>query len=166
MQVYAIDNQWSIRAAAFALPVFYWGQVLLTYPIGWIADHRPRRNVLLGTSAGALLCMAAMALLARSPALWVVVFLSGGIATATYTLGLAILGQRFDARTLVSANAAFIACYGAGTVLGPPTVGALMDRFGPNALPAALGCVSACIFLCASAARLEWQRSETAPVEP
>jgi MFS family permease len=165
MQVYAIDNKWSVRAAAFALPIFYWGQVLLTYPIGWIADRRPIRNVLLGTSAGAVLCMASLALLARSPALWVVVFLSGGIATATYTLGLAILGQRFDARTLVSANAAFIACYGAGTFLGPPAVGALMDRLGPNALPTALGSVSACIFLCASAARLEWQRRETARAE-
>jgi MFS family permease len=166
MQVYAIDNKWSTRAAAFALPVFYWGQVLLTYPIGWIADRIPRRNVLLGTSAGALVCMAAMAFLAQSPTLWVVVFLSGGIATGTYTLGLAILGQRFDAGTLVSANAAFIASYGVGTILGPPTVGALMDRLGPNALPTALGCVSACIFLCASAARIEWQRRETAPVEP
>ncbi len=166
MQVYAIDNKWSIRAAAFALPVFYWGQVLLTYPIGWIADRRPRRNVLLATSAGALLCMVAMGLLARSPALWVVVFLSGGSATATYTLGLAILGQRFGAGTVVSANAAFIACYGIGTILGPPAVGVMMDRVGPNALPAALACVSACIFLCASAARLEWQRRETAPAEP
>jgi len=166
MQVYAIDNKWSLRAAAFALPVFYWGQILLTYPIGWIADRRPRRSVLLGTSAGALLCMASMALVARSPALWVVVFLAGGIATATYTLGLAILGQRFDAGTLVSANAAFIACYGVGTILGPPMVGMLMDRLGPNALPAALGGVSACIFVCASAARLEWQRRDTTAAGP
>jgi predicted MFS family arabinose efflux permease len=166
MQVYAIDNKWSTRAAAFVLPVFYWGQVLLTYPLGWIADRTPRRNVLLGTSAGALLCMAAMALLAQSQGLWVVTFLTGGIATATYTLGLAILGQRFDPGVLVSANAAFIACYGVGTILGPPTVGALMDRLGSKALPTVLGCVSACIFLCASAARLEWQRRATAPAEP
>jgi MFS family permease len=106
--------------------------------------------------------MAAMAVLARSPGIWVVTFLTGGIATATYTVGLAILGQRFDARTLVSANAAFIGCYGIGTIFGPPAVGALMDRLGPNALPAALGCTSACIFLCASAARLEWHQHETA----
>jgi MFS family permease len=163
MQVYAIDNKWSLRAAAFALPVFYWGQVVLTYPIGWLADRRPRRHVLLATSGGALLCMALMVLLARSPALFVIVFLSGGIATATYTLGLAILGQRFDAGTLVSANAAFIACYGVGTILGPPAVGGLMDRFGPDALPAALGGVSACIFLCAAAARLEWRHRDTIP---
>jgi MFS family permease len=165
MQVYAVHNQWSARAAAFALPVFYWGQVLLTYPLGWIADRTPRRNVLLGTSAAALLCMAALALMAQSPVLWVVTFLTGGFATATYTLGLAILGQRFDPGVLVSANAAFIACYGVGTILGPPTVGALMDRLGPSALPISLGCVSACIFLCASAARIEWQRRETAPAE-
>jgi MFS family permease len=66
----------------------------------------------------------------------------------------------------VSANAAFIAFYGIGTILGPPAVGELMDRFGPNALPTALACVGACIFLCASAARLEWQRREIAPAEP
>jgi MFS family permease len=161
MQVYAIDNRWSLRAAAFALPVFYWGQVLLTFPIGWIADRTPRRKVLLATSAGALLCMVTMALSAQSPALWIVTFLTGGIATATYTLGLAILGQRFDPGVLVSANAAFIACYGVGTIVGPPVVGALMDRLGPNALPAALGCVSACIFLCAFAARLEWRGRES-----
>ncbi len=162
LQVYAIDNQWSIRAAAFALPVFYWGQVLLTYPIGWVADRSPRRNVLLGTSAGALLCMVLMALWGRSPGLWVVLFLCGGIATATYTLGLAILGERFDAGTLVSANAAFIASYGVGTILGPPTVGKLMDLIGPKALPAALGCVSVGIFVCAFAARREWHGRVTA----
>jgi MFS family permease len=162
MQVYTVANQWSIRAAGFALPVFFWGQVSLTYPLGWIADRASRRLVLLCTSAVAIACMAAMAVLARSPGIWVVTFLTGGIATATYTVGLAILGQRFDARTLVSANAAFIGCYGIGTIFGPPAVGALMDRLGPNALPAALGCTSACIFLCASAARLEWHQHETA----
>ncbi len=165
MQVYAIDNRWPLRAAAFALPVFYWGQVLLTYPIGWIADRRPRRQVLLGTSAVAVLCMAAMMLLARTPALWAVVFLTGGIATATYTLGLAILGQRFDAGHLVSANAAFMACYGLGTILGPPAVGVLMDRWGPQAFPAALGCVSASIFFCASVARREWQPREPSSIQ-
>jgi MFS family permease len=163
MQVYAVANQWSMRAAGFALPVFYWGQVLLTYPLGWFADRVPRRSVLLATSAAAVVCMAALAMLARSPGMWFATFLTGGIATATYTLGLAILGQRFDAASLVSANAAFIACYGVGTILGPPLVGALMDRFGPGALPMALGCTSACIFACASAARVEWQRPESAP---
>jgi MFS family permease len=158
MQVYAVANQWSTRVAGFALPIFYWGQVLLTYPLGWLADRTPRRNVLLGTSAAAIPCMVAMALLARSPGIWFVIFLTGGIATATYTLGLAILGDRFPAATLVSANAAFIACYGVGTIFGPPMVGALMDRFGANALPIALGCVSTSIFICATAASVEWRQ--------
>lgn len=162
LQVYVIDNGWPAGVAAFALPVFYWGQVLLTYPLGWIADRNPRRNVLLGTSTAAVICMGAMALLAQSSALWVIVFLMGGIATGTYTLGLAILGQRFDPGALVSANAAFLACHGVGTILGPSVVGAAMDRLGPTALPIALGSVSALVFVCASAARLEWQLRERA----
>jgi MFS family permease len=88
--------------------------------------------------------------------------MTGGIATATYTLGLAILGHRFPAESLVSANAAFLACYGAGTIIGPPMVGALMDRFGANVLPTALGCVSASIFICAIAASVEWRQPEGA----
>jgi MFS family permease len=74
MQVYAVANQWSTRVAGFALPIFYWGQVLLTYPLGWLADRTPRRSVLLGTSAAAIPCMVAMAFLARSPGIWFVIF--------------------------------------------------------------------------------------------
>ena len=106
--------------------------------------------------------MVAMALLAHSPGIWFVIFVTGGIATATYTLGLAILGHRFPAATLVSANAAFIACYGVGTIIGPPMVGALMDHFGASALPIALGCVSASIFICATTASVEWRQPEEA----
>jgi MFS family permease len=158
LQVFALDNRWPMRAAACVLPVFYFGQVLLNWPLGVLADRWGRRSVLLATSAAAILCMLAMALCARSPFLWVVILLSGGIATATYTLSLAILGQRFEAAMLVSANAAFLACYGLGTILGPPVVGALMDRAGPAALPAVLGFAAAGILLCASAGG-EWRGS-------
>ena len=156
LQVYMTSHHWSATAAAFALPVFFWGQVLLTYPLGWIADRTARRRVLLATSAGAVICMTALALLARSPAIWPVIFLTGGIATGTYTLGLAILGQRFDAATLVSANAAFLACYSIGTIVGPAAIGATMDRQGPSALPVLLACASALVFACALAAGREW----------
>ncbi len=110
--------------------------------------------------------MGALGLLAMSPGFWVITFLTGGIATATYTLGLAILGHRFDAKSVVSANAAFIACYGVGTILGPPLAGSLMDRFGPGALPGALACTSAGILICAALARAEWQPvARTPPVD-
>jgi MFS family permease len=158
LQVYAIDNKWSTRAAALALPVFYWGQLVLAYPLGQIADRVPRRTVLLGISAMAVLCMAGLALLARTNALWIITFLTGGLAAGIYTCGLAILGQRFEPHTLVSANAGFLACYSVGTVIAPPVAGALMDHLGPIALPIALACTSACVFGCASVARVEWQR--------
>jgi MFS family permease len=138
--------------------VFYFGQVLLTWPVGWIADRMARRAVLVAMSAAALLCMLAMALLARSPAMWALTFLTGGIATGTYTLSLAILGQRFERDTLVSAGAAFLACYALGTVIGPPAVGWLMDRAGSGAFPGALGCTAAAILACAAAGS-EWRRA-------
>ena len=74
----------------------------------------------------------------------------------------ALLASVGRSAALVSANAAFIACYGLGTIIGPPLVGALMDHFGANALPIALGCVSASIFICATAASVEWRQPEEA----
>ena len=51
-----------------------------------------------------------------------------------YTLGVVLIGQRFQGAQLASATTAFTACWGAGTVLGPLLVGIGMDVFGSGAL--------------------------------
>jgi MFS family permease len=98
-----------------------------------------------------------MYLWGRTFAVWGIVFATGGIFNAVYTLGLALLGQRFQAKTLVSAGAAFMTTYSIGAVGGPPLVGALMDAFGARSLPLVLGGVAAIVAFCALAARLEWK---------
>jgi hypothetical protein len=75
----------------------------------------------------------------RTFGIWGIVFATGGIFNAIYTLGLALLGQRFQAKALVSAGAAFMTTYSIGAVGGPPLVGALMDAFGARSLPLVLG---------------------------
>ncbi len=109
LQVYANESRWTARGIALALPLFYGGQILLTYPLGWMADRTARRYVLIGMSAVAIVCMGTMALQTRSSEAWAITFLMGGFATVTYTLGLAILGQQFKSDALLSVNAAYLA---------------------------------------------------------
>lgn len=154
--VYALNNGFSVRTVSSIQSAFFAGQIVLTYPIGWVSDRVDRRLLLtwVGWTAAAL--MLAMYVWARTYALWFIVFVAGGLFCAVYTLGLAVLGQRFDSRSLASACASFMTAYSVGAVAGPPLVGALMDRFGPAALPLSLAVAGALLALCGITARLEW----------
>jgi MFS family permease len=106
--------------------------------------------------------MVAMCLWGRTFAVWGIVLATGGVFNAVYTLGLALLGQRFESNALVSAGATFMTTYSIGAVAGPPIVGALMDAFGTRSLPLVLGSVSAIVACSALAARLEWKHRPVA----
>jgi MFS family permease len=162
-QIYALNLGFAPRVASWILPAFYVGQILLTYPIGWLADHVGRRHMLAGVGLVAIALMGAMFLSGPSPAVWGIAFLTGGVFNAVYTIGLALLGQRFDSKTLVSAGTAYMTAYSLGAVVGPPLVGALMDWAGPRALPLILGAVAGIVVLVASVARSEWTSRHAAP---
>jgi MFS family permease len=154
--VYALSNGFSIRNVSSILSAFYAGQIVLTYPIGWIGDRIDRRVLLTWVGWIAVAIMTAMYLGARAYALWPIVFVAGGLFCAVYTLGLALLGQRFESRSLASACASFMSAYSVGAAVGPPLVGGLMDRFGPAALPLSLAGAGAALSICGMTARLEW----------
>jgi len=162
-QIYGLNNGLAIQAAGWILPVFFAGQILLTYPIGWLADRTGRRGLLSWTGLLSMSLMAAMYGLGRTSVLWGIVFATGGVFNAVYTLGLALLGQRFESEALVSAGAAFITAYSIGAVIGPPVVGALMDDIGPHSLPLVLGAAAAIVTLSALAGKSEWTPRLSSP---
>jgi MFS family permease len=163
-QVYALSNGFSVHTAGWILPTFFAGEILLTYPIGWAADRLGRRVLLMWIGVLSVALMVAMYWWGRTFAVWGIVFATGGIFNAVYTLGLALLAQRFEPKALVSAGAAFLTTYSIGAVGGPPVVGALMDAFGARSLPLVLGGVSAIVACSALAARLEWKHRPVAIV--
>jgi MFS family permease len=163
-QVYALSNGFSAQTAGWILPVFFSGEILVTYPIGWAADRVGRRVMLMWIGVLSVVLMVAMYLWGQTFAVWGIVFATGGIFNAIYTLGLALLGQRFEPKALVAAGAAFMTTYSIGAVAGPPVVGALMDAFGARSLPLVLGSVSAMVSCSALAARWEWKHRPVAVV--
>jgi predicted MFS family arabinose efflux permease len=156
-QIFAFSTGFSTQMAAWMLPAFFVGQLVLTYPISLAAERIGPRVLLTVMGGLSVTLMAVMYMWTRSPAVWVIVFLTGGVFNAVYILGLVLLEERFESKALVSASASFMTAYSIGAIAGPPVAGIVMDCFGPQSLPVVLGIVSTIVVAAAMSARLEWR---------
>jgi MFS family permease len=156
LPVYAVGAGVSAETGALWLSAFVMGNVVLQWPIGWLADHADRRIVL----AGCALASAALVVgLAMLPAQWAgtigVIMLWGGISFAIYPVGLALLGRRFRGGDIARANTAFSLIYVVGGLVGRPITGGAMDIFGAPGLGGTLAIFYAAAGL---AAVIAWRR--------
>lgn len=131
LPVYAVTAGVAPETGAMWLSAFVIGNVGLQWPIGWAADHWDRRKVL----AACAFFSAAMTILLsmidlRGESIFVLLLFWGGISFGIYTVGLALLGQRFRGRDIALANAAFTILYTVGGLIGRPVTGAAMDIMG------------------------------------
>jgi MFS family permease len=135
LPVYAVGAGVSAQTGALWLSAFVIGNVILQWPIGWMADHFDRRAVLAGcTLASAILVALLPAVSAQSPIIAGVIMLWGGLSFAIYPVGLALLGQRFGGGDIARANTAFSMLYIFGGLVGRPLAGAAMDAVGDPGL--------------------------------
>jgi len=135
LPVYAVGAGVSPDTGALWLSAFVLGNVVLQWPIGWLADHADRRAVLAGCTFASALLVIGLSLI---PAQWAgtvgVVALWGGVSFSIYPVGLALLGQRFRGGDIARANTAFSMLYIVGGLVGRPLAGAAMDAFGDPGL--------------------------------
>jgi MFS family permease len=144
LPVYSLSHGMSQNLATIALAVLVGGNVFLQMPIGWLADHMPRRLLMCLCAAGAAACGAALPFVIGHPLLlWPLLFVWGGVAFGTYTAAMAELGQRFSGSLLLAGNAAFALMWGVGGIIGPPVSGGAMELWGPEGLPVTLALVYA-----------------------
>jgi MFS family permease len=135
LPVYAVGAGVSAQTGALWLSAFVMGNVVLQWPIGWLADHADRRGVLAGATLASAVLVALLPLVsAKSLAVIGVVMLWGGISFAIYPVGLALLGQRFQGGDIARANTAFSMLYILGGLIGRPLTGAAMDAVGDPGL--------------------------------
>lgn len=135
LPVYAVGAGVSPETGALWLSAFVIGNVILQWPIGWMADHADRRAVLAGcTLASAILVGLLPTVPAQSLMVVGVIMLWGGISFAIYPVGLALLGQRFNGGDIARANTAFSMLYIVGGLVGRPLTGAAMDAVGDPGL--------------------------------
>jgi len=143
------------QLAVLSLSVFMAGNLALQYPLGWIADHTSRRRAAIATSAVIVAGAIAYPLLlpAMGPPFWLMMFVWGGVSWGMYTLGLALLGERFQPAQLAAANAAFVMMYEAGSITGPVISGAALDHWPRLGLPVSVGVVAALFIVIAAVKR-------------
>lgn len=133
LPLYGLRLGYAADEAALLVSAVALGNVLFQIPIGLLSDRFDRRRLLLAAAGVGLVGALLLPLAAASAAgLAAVLFAWGGVAGSLYTVGLAHLGARFTGPELAGANAAFLALYNAGLVLGPPLVGGAMDLASPQ----------------------------------
>ena len=121
--------------AALALTALIVGNVLRQFPIGWRAEHYPRRRVMLGCALVTVISALLMPLLGRGAWLWPLLVILGAGGYGIYTVSLAELGDRFKGSELVTGTSAFAVVWGLGALLGSVTGGWSMSLLGANGLP-------------------------------
>jgi MFS family permease len=121
--------------ATFQLTLVAFGNVVFPVPLGMIAD-RTRKNRLLVVFAlfGFAGALALPAFVADRAAYGAGLFAWGGVVGGIYTVGLALLAEKFQGARLASANAAYIMMYSLGMMAGPPILGFGMDLSSPRGL--------------------------------
>jgi MFS family permease len=131
LPIYAVTAGVSPETGAMWLSAFVVGNLALQWPIGWAADHLDRRVVLAACAAlSAALTLVLPLLDLHGTGILGVLLLWGGISFGIYTVGLALLGQRFSGGDIARANAAFTILYTMGGLVGRPVAGKVMDLMG------------------------------------
>jgi len=130
------------------------GALAFQIPLGWLADKTDRRETLkwIATTA-AVTPLAIWAVGDYLPGMMLLFFIQAGVASGLYTVGLALLGERFSGGAIAAANAAFIFAYGTGSLVGPPASGTSMDVVGPHGLMIVMALIAAIY------AALVWMRA-------
>ncbi len=139
LPIYAVRTGSSPEAAALLLSFFGLGNVVLQFPVGWLSDRLDRRRLLLACAVvGACGALAVPSLISQPGLLELALVLWGGVVAGMYTVGLAVIAERFTGADLAAANSAFIFLYGLGMLVGPPAAGLAMDIWDPHGLMSAI----------------------------
>ena len=159
LPVYAVKEGLALASAVAMLSALWIGNIVLLFPIGWLADRYEPGSIMVICGAVLLAGSAALPFVTHTPALlWPVLVAWGGAAGALYAVAMTVLGNRYSGTDLVAGSAAFLMVYGIGSLAGPALGGGAMDAWGPIGLPLAIG--GACLaFGVAAAAR--WLAART-----
>ena len=129
-------------------PIWWWPQALMQPEI--LIDSGPisrwrrlsaKRLLIACAVAGTASPLLVPWVLGNDALLWPVLFLWGGTTVSLYTIGLAMLGERFGPELLPAANAMMVIAYCVGSMVGPPVTGAAMEAWGMDAMPYGLALI-------------------------
>jgi MFS family permease len=141
LSVYGVRNGYGVEAAALLITALALGNVFFQIPIGLIADRTSKQATIKFCFAVTILALLIMPIVIDGWLIWPLVLVAGAGGFGIYTVGLALLGDRFTGTDLVAGTSAFATVWGAGSLAGAVLCGWTMDGFGPDALPYTIAAV-------------------------
>ncbi|MCB1379880.1 MAG: MFS transporter [Alphaproteobacteria bacterium] len=136
--IFGLRHGLELDVASRILGVGIIGNVVLFYPMGWLADHWSRTGVVIVTATLAIVLSLGLIVLIGTPVIWIAIVLLTASAFGVYVVSLATMGDSFKGPDVIAGSAAFAAMWGVGGLIGPPLAGAAIDAFGINAMPVTL----------------------------
>ena len=141
LPVYGIQSGLTVTASALLLTALVAGNTVLQFPVGWLADKFPHRQVLAGCALVTSLMLLILPTVMVTPLMWPVVILAGAAGSGVYTVSLTSLGDRFEGVDLINGSASFALMWGIGALSGSVSGGLAMEEFGHHGLPLHLAVV-------------------------
>lgn len=123
----------TVGEISFFVSAIYIAALVLQYPIGWLSDRMDRRVLIIWVS---LLGAAGSMIAFLIPGSFLFIVISGAIVGGTsnplYALLIAYLNDYLEKEDMASASGGLLFINGIGAILGPLTVGLMMDLIGDN----------------------------------
>ncbi len=136
--IYGIRSGLELHTASWILGFGIIGNVVMFYPIGWLADHWSRKGVMLLTAGLTIVLSLSLIFVITHWLVWPLMVLLTASAFGVYVVALTTLGDRFNGPDLIAGAAAIAAMWGVGGLIGPPVAGVAIDLFGIDAMPLTL----------------------------
>ena len=136
--IYGIRSGLTLETASWILGIGIIGNMVLFYPICWLADHWSRKGVMLVTAGLTIVLSLSLLVVITHWLVWPVMVLVTASAFGVYVVALAELGDRFSGPDLIAGASAIAAMWGVGGLVGPPIAGLAIDLFGVGAMPVTL----------------------------
>jgi MFS family permease len=136
--IYGLRHGLALEEASRILGFGIIGNVLMFYPMGWLADRWSRKAVVVISASATVLLSLSLLVVVGHWIIWPVMMLLTGSAFGVYVVSLATMGDRFQGPDLIAGSAAVAAMWGVGGLVGPPVAGLAIDVLGINAMPVTL----------------------------
>ena len=134
LPIYGLALDFSPINAARLVTVLVLGGMVFQYPLGLLADYINRQYLLVACAGLASFSMLLIPIVADfSTPVLLLLFITGGMIGALWTIPLIIFGENFTDTELATVNSMAAVLYGLGSIIGPSVVGFSMTR-SPHAL--------------------------------
>jgi MFS family permease len=131
--VYGARAGFSVGEISLFVSAIYLAALVAQYPIGWMSDRLDRRILIIAVALiGGVGCFAG----AFWPASYTLALVSGAIVGGTsnplYALLIAYTNDYLEKEDMAAASGGLLFINGVGAIMGPLTLGYLLDTMGPR----------------------------------